>query len=172
MVVAWLPPMGLLLVARLYPDNPRWVRGFAYFMFLVCTVLVVGIAVDRNFVTASVCLIVFARYHNPTPLYQAYGIFYQSGLLSMLLLSANGVTNSEDSHTRRLLGQVLLGSIAFIVPSLVTVAVVPVAEAALPSIMCHFALLLAIFLTRLAWMERHAGSLLDQSTPLENAHAN
>jgi hypothetical protein len=141
-------------------------------MFLVCTILVVGIALDRNFVTVSVCLIVFARYQNPTPLYQAYGIFYQSGLLSMLLLSANGVTNCEDLHTRRLLGQVLLGSIAFIIPSLVTVAVVPVAEAALPSIMCHFALLLAAFLTRLAWMERNADTMLDRAAPLEGAHAN
>jgi len=110
--------------------------------------------VDKAFVTASVCEIVFARYANPTPLYQTYGLFYQSGLMSMLLLSAYGVTICKDDHQRLLLGQVLLGSIAFIFPALVTVAVIPIAENALPSIMCHLAMLLALFLIRLIWMER------------------
>jgi hypothetical protein len=153
-VVAWLPPTGLLLVSRLYPGSPRWLRGYAYAMYAFCLYLVAGILLDDQFVTASVCLIVFAQYQNPTPLYQTYGIFYQSGLMGMLLISAYGVTVCKDDHQRLLLGQVLLGSLAFIVPSLVTVAVIQVAKDALPSIMCHFALLLALFLTRLAYIER------------------
>jgi len=154
MVVAWLPPTGLLLVAHLYPTKTRNHYYFAYAMFIFCGTLVASIAVDKAFVTASVCEIVFATYTNPTPLYQTYGIFYQSGLMSMLLLSAYGVTICQDDHQRLLLGQVLLGSIAFIFPALVTVAVLPIADNALPSIMCHFALLLALFLARLVSIER------------------
>ncbi|MEW6092436.1 MAG: hypothetical protein AB1531_00580 [Chloroflexota bacterium] len=153
-VVAWLPPTGLLLVARLYPTQRRTLHWYAYGMYLFCAALVLGIATDSRFVSATVCEIVFARYTNPTALYQTYGLFYQSGLMAMLLLSAYGVTVCDDGRQRLLLGQVLLGSIAFIFPSLVTVAVIPVAEKALPSIMCHFALLLAAFLVRLAAIER------------------
>ncbi|MBN2386248.1 MAG: hypothetical protein JXB85_04455 [Anaerolineales bacterium] len=156
MVVAWLPPMGLLLVAHLYPTRTRTLFWYAYGMFLACLGLVTGIAMDGTFVSASVCLVVFARYTTLTPLYQSYGIFYQAGLISMLLLSAYGTTICQDEHRRLLLGQVLLGSIAFIVPSLFTVAVIPVADNALPSIMCHFALLLALFLIRLVVLERRA----------------
>jgi len=154
MVVAWLPPTGLLLVSLLYPTKKPFLRWYAYGMYLFCAALVLGIATDKGFVSATVCEIVFARYANPTPLYGTYGLFYQSGLLAMLLVSAYGVTISEERRQRILLGQVLLGSIAFIFPSLVTVAVIPVADKALPSIMCHFALLLALFLIRLVWIER------------------
>jgi hypothetical protein len=154
MVVAWLPPTGLLLVAQLYPTKTRTIYYYAYAMFIFCGTLVASIAVDKSFVTATVCEIVFAQYTNPTQLYQTYGIFYQTGLMSMLLLSAYGVTICTDDHQRLLLGQVLLGSIAFIFPALVMVAVIPIAQDALPSIMCHFAMLLAFFLIRLAWMER------------------
>jgi len=154
MVVAWLPPTGLLLTAQLYPSKKRYLRYYAYGMYLFCAALVLAVATDKGFVSATVCEIVFARYANPTPLYQTYGMFYQGGLFSMLLISAYGVTISEDRRQRLLLGQLLLGCIAFIFPSLLTVAAVPAAEKALPSIMCHFALLLALFLIRLIWIER------------------
>lgn len=173
MVVAWLPPTGLLLVARLYPTKTHNLYYFAYAMFIFCGALVTGIAMDKSFVTATVCEIVFATYTNPTPLYQAYGIFYQSGLFSMLLLSAYGVTICEDHHQRLLLGQVLLGSIAFIVPALVTVAVLPIADNALPSILCHFALLLALFFIRLVFIERKVAlePVMDHIIPIDSMRA-
>ncbi len=167
MVVAWLPPTGLLLVARLYPTKTNILIYFSYLMFMFCGLLVARIAVDRSFVTATVCEIVFARYTNPTPLYQIYGIYYQTGLMSMLLLPAYGVTICKDDHQRLLLGQILLGSIAFIFPALLTVSIIPIANNALPSIMCHFASLLALFLIRLIWLERQitvgegAGQILE-----------
>ncbi len=153
-VVAWLPPTGLLLVAHLFPTRTGSVYRYAFAMYLFCLALVIAIALERTFASISVCMIVFARYTNPTPLFGLYGIFYQSGLLGMLLLSAYGVTVCDDRHQRLLLGQVLLGSLAFIFPALVTVAVIPIADQALPSIMCHFALFLALFLVRLVVIER------------------
>ena len=39
-VVAWLPPMGLLLVAQLYPSATRGLYRYAYAMFLFCAALV------------------------------------------------------------------------------------------------------------------------------------
>mgnify|MGYP001102408077 FL=1 len=152
--VAWLPPTGLLLVAHLYPSQGRSLHRFSSFMYLLCLGLVIGITLQPTFVTTSVCLVVFARYTNPTPLYGLYSIFYQLGLFSMLVLSSYGVTICDDRHQRLLLGQVLLGSLAFIFPSLVTVSVIPIADNALPSIMCHFALFLALFLVRLVLIER------------------
>lgn len=153
-VVAWLPPTGLLLVARLYPTRTHTLFRFAGVMYVCCAALAAGIALQDNFVSELVCMVVFARYTNPTPLSRLYGIFYQSGLFSMLLLSAYGVTICDDHRQRLLLGQVLLGCIAFIFPALVTITVIPIAENALPSILCHFALLLALFLIRLLKIEQ------------------
>jgi len=168
-VVAWLPPMGLLLVAQLFPTSSRAPYWFAEFMFLCCAVLVGRIATSPGFVTESVCMVVFARYTNPTPLYQTYGLFYQTGLMSMLLLSAYGVTICDDRRQRLLLGQVQLGSLAFIIPALVTVSILPIAENALPSILCHFALLLALFLLRLVAIERKYEAGAAPALMLDNA---
>lgn len=172
MVVAWLPPTGLLLVAHLYPTRTHTAYRYAYGMYLFCLALVIGIAIEKTFVSTSVCMIVFARYTNPTPLYGLYGAFYQAGLMSMLALSAYGVTVCDDRRQRLLLGQVLLGSLAFIFPSLVTIAVIPVADNALPSIMCHFALLLALFLVRLVTIERKTSFEMQQAGfPIETLSA-
>jgi hypothetical protein len=170
MVVAWLPPTGLLLVAHLYPTQTRNLYYIAYAMYISCAALVIGILLDPSFVSFTVCEIVFATYTNPTPLFQSYGVFYQSGLFGMLLLSAYGVTLCEDSHQRHLLGQVLLGSIAFIFPSLAVVAIFPIAENALPSVMCHLALFLALFLFRLAWMERKMSLGVQVENILDGVH--
>jgi len=169
MVVAWLPPTGLLLVAQLYPTSTRRIHHYSFAMYIFCIILVGWIISQRNFVSESVCMIVFARYSHPTALYQTYGIFYQTGLLGMLVLSAYGVTVCDDRHQRLLLGQVLLGSMAFIFPALVTIAVIPIAEDALPSIMCHFALLLAVFLVRLVSIERKLtlDPSMEASIPIE-----
>jgi hypothetical protein len=165
-VVAWLPPTGLLLAARLYPTKKRFLHLYAYGMYLFCAALVLGIATDERFVTFTVCEIVFARYTNPTALYQTYGLFYQSGLMGLLAITAWGVTVCDDRRQRLLLGQLMLGSMAFIFPSLVAVAVLPVAEKALPSIMCHFALLLAAFLARLVVVERKTVLESESETPI------
>jgi hypothetical protein len=153
-VVAWLPPCGLLLLAYLYPKKNLAVLGFARFMFVFALIITVWIFLDKEFVSDSVCTIVFARYTNPMPRYLIYGGYYQLGLLGMLFLSANGIIHCEDYTQRMLLGQLLMGSLAFIVPSLVLVIAFSATDSALASIMCHFALLLAVFLTRLLYLER------------------
>jgi hypothetical protein len=165
-IVAWLPPTGLLLVARLYPTTSRAFHRYAYAVYAVCALLVAAIVMDRNFVSESVCMVVFARYTTPTTLNHFYGFFYQTGLMSMLLISAFGVTICHDDHQRLLLGQVLLGCIGFIFPALITVAVIPIAEYALPSILCHFALVLALFLVRLVNIERKQTVNIETQTML------
>jgi len=38
-IVAWLPPTGLLLVARLYPTKSKAFHRYAYGMYAFCTLL-------------------------------------------------------------------------------------------------------------------------------------
>jgi hypothetical protein len=152
--ITWLPPAGLLLVAELYTSKKRGLYWSVRLLFGLALLLVSWILLDRSFVSESVCTIVFARYANPMTKYLIYCGFYWLGLGSMVTWSAYGMKRCGDPNQSRLLGQVLLGSIAFIVPSLITAAIIPSTKGALPSIMCHYALLLAIFLTRLLYLER------------------
>lgn len=162
--ITWLPPTGLLLIALLYTSKTRAVYGYVRSMFVLALLMVFWVLLDKHFVSDSVCTIVFARYLNPTSKYLIYSGFYWLGLLGMIILSAYGVKIFHDPN-RLLLRQILIGSIAFIAPSLITVLIIPPTKGALPSIMCHYALLLAIFITRLIVLERRHARQLQETPP-------
>ncbi len=153
-VIAWLPPAGILLIALLFPSGKRGVYWFTGLTFTVALLISIWLLIYKGFVTGSVCSIIFARYSNPMPQYIIYAGFYHLGMLGMLFLSAHGVMICKDHKQRLLLGQMLMGSLTFIVPSLITVIAVPYTKGALPSVMCHYALLLAIYIARLLYLER------------------
>jgi hypothetical protein len=152
--IALLPPVGLLLTGQFDPLRTKAVRLYSVLMFAVALAAGVWIMMDRAFVTRTVCSVVFARFSNPAPEYLLYCIFYDSGLLGIVLLSWYGIVKGKDPVQRRMLKQILLGMLFFIIPSLITLPFLPENGGALPSVMCHYALLLAIFITRLIWLER------------------
>jgi len=90
--------------------------------------------------------VVFARYTTSSANLLAYGIYYWVGLFLMLVLSLWGTVRGIDALERRSLGLVFGGSAAFIVPSILMTRYVEPAKDALPSVMCHFALLFAVAL--------------------------
>ena len=153
-VIAWLPPVAILLISQLFPTKKKAIYWFTGLTFTIALLISIWLLIDKSFVTGSVCSIIFARYSNPMPQYIIYAGFYHLGMLGMLFLSAHGVIICKDHKQRLLLGQMLMGSLAFIIPSLITVIAVPYTKGALPSVMCHYALFLAIFITRLLYLER------------------
>jgi hypothetical protein len=153
-IVTWLPPLGLLLIAGLHRPRSRLMDGTATTMLAAALAIVAWIAIDRSFVHASVCSAVFARYTSIMPRFMVYSGFYWAGLLGMILFSGYGARTCVDQHRRRMLRYVFMGTLAFVLPSLAVSWYVPPTEGALPSIMCHFALLLAISLTRMIYVER------------------
>ena len=154
--VTWLPPMGVLLAARLCSTESRTGRWFAAGMFTLAFGFSVWIASHPGFASDPVCRIVFARYSHTSAAYLAYASFYWVGLAGMVLLSVRNVLVSADDHLRMLSRQLLIGSLAFILPSLMTSWIFPIPKGAFASIMCHYALLLAAFLARLLYLERQA----------------
>jgi len=89
------------------------------------------------------------------PQFLFYGAYYELGLWSMLFISAIGIINSENGLNRKKLGQILLGTMAFVLPSMLFVIAFTPARNALSSVMCHFALLFALFMTRLLYLEKN-----------------
>ena len=161
--VTWLPPLGLLLIAKLHRPRSRMAYGNAYSMLAAAVGIVIWIVLDRGFVSSSVCSALFAHYANPMPRFALYSGFYWLGLLGMIVHSGYGVKTCRDPHRRRLLFQVFAGTLAFVLPSLVLSRYLTPAEGALPSVMCHFALILALFLTRLVYLERRPAE--EEQTP-------
>lgn len=156
MVVLWLPPTGLLLLSLLAGRKVKWLRVFTIVYYFLAALILVWLLIDRTPIGISVCLVVFAQYHDvmASNLNLVYGSFYQLGLISMLFISAYLVIKTEDTVQRKLIGQILFGCMAFIIPALIVVNVFTIASGSFSSILCHFALFLAIFIVRLIYLER------------------
>jgi hypothetical protein len=163
--VTWLPPLGLVLVAQLHRPRSRVFHVASRTMLAAALGIAAWIALDRSFATASVCSAVYARYMHVTPRFVVYAGFYWLGLFGMVLFSGLGATTSTDPHRRRLLAQVLFGTVGFVVPAVITSWFAPTASGALPSIMCHFALILAAFLARMIALERRQAGGEESAAP-------
>ena len=153
-VIIWLPPTCVLLIAHLYPTKKFFIHWYSRILFILSLLIIIWIFFKKEFVSETVCSVIFAHYSNPMPAYLIYACLYQLGLFSILFLSAYGVIVCKDHNQRLLLGQILLGSMAFIIPSMMTVIAISSSTGALPSVMCHYSLLFALFLTRLIYLER------------------
>jgi hypothetical protein len=163
LIVTWLPPLGLLLVAQLQRPKSRVFGGSAYGMLAAAAGIAVWIVIDRSFASASVCNAVYARYTHAMPRFLAYSWFYWLGLLGMIVFSGRGAITCQDPRRRRQLVQVFAGTTGFVALSILTSWFVPPARGALPSIMCHFALLLAVCLARLIYLERRPADQTDEA---------
>jgi len=155
-IVTWLPPLGLLLIAHLHRPESRSVHGSCYGFLAAAAGIVVWILLDGSFATASVCNAVYARYTHAMPRFLIYSTFYWIGLAGMILFSGYGAVRSRDQRRRRQLKLLFVGTLAFVVPSIALSWLVPPTRGALPSILCHFAVLLAIALLQVLRVERKA----------------
>ncbi len=158
MVIAWLPPVGVMLISSLVTPQKIWLKRYSRILFSAVFLMNIWILFDTAFVSRTVCSVVFSRFFNPLPQLLVYGGLYHLGLMSMLLLPVYSMIHSNDKDTRYKLGQMLFGSITFIVPALVVVLSLESPYGAVPSIMCHFAVLLAFFIVRLTIRERKLGT--------------
>ena len=151
--VSWLPPMGLLLIAQFPAGRSRVAYRYAQLMFSLALAFSAWIAFDRSFATDPVCRVVLAQYSHSAMPYLAYGTFYWLGLAGMVFLSAYGAAVSNASDQRRSFLYILGGTLGFIIPSLLTAWLAP-PDGAFASLMCHYALVFAIALARLTYLER------------------
>ncbi len=154
--VIWLPPLGVYLLTLLAkPKHPMLAR-LPIAMFATAAGFAIWVFVDPVAVTGTVCHAVIATYTNESSVFELYAWFYQLGLLGMMLAGVSAVLNTTDSLDRQHLADVTMGTIGFVVPAITNVAVVPAAAGSIPSVMCHYALVLGIFLARMVARERRA----------------
>ena len=154
--VVWLPPLGCALLLALAGGGRRVARAVVGTQATLAAFFSVWVFADPRFVTGSVCQAVIAFYTHPTNALEAYGVLYHLGLAGMMFggirLAVAAATPTDRAHAADL----AMGTVGFVVPALLTEVVIPGTKNATPSLMCHYALVLAIFLARLARREQRA----------------
>lgn len=143
--ISFLPPLGLFLVLTLF--NYR--SGLLKLIFLPAVAFAVyyGFIIDHFSVTT--CTVFYAVYNYPQG--DLYGLFYYSPIIITMIMLARGIPQTGP-HKIKHLSKILLG--AYIIISLPVIAAFILAYAgnmslvhSIVSVMCKFALLLALALT-------------------------
>jgi hypothetical protein len=154
--ITWLPPLGLWLGGQLGSPRNRWIRAIAAVDMVLALGLSVWILADPGGITRSVCQVVIARFFPSRIFEQVYGLFYEGSLVLIIFAGAAGMASSEDPIDRRHWANLQTGILGFMLPALAVSLLSPEPAGLLPSVMCHFAIVLAVSLYALALRERRA----------------
>lgn len=138
--ITLLPPLGIHLVNRISNDKTRWpvVSGYAvgglfaaYFLFMTG-----GIA-------AGACLGNYVIFEQQPGAAMWYGLYYY-GLLMFGIIYALQRAGNAPRHIKQALRALVVGYVLFMVPTTFANIVSPTTISGIPSIMCGFAVLLAL----------------------------
>jgi len=160
--ITWLPPMGLWLAYQLTPRKQKWLKIMSLVYFAASTGFASWIIVDSHIVTKSVCQLVLARFAHPNPFEIAYGIFYQTGIAVLIFGTAVSMAYARDDILRKHLANLQTGVLGFVLPSFAVRILTPEPEGMLPSVMCHFALILAFSMCFIVIRERKKAYFFSQ----------
>jgi hypothetical protein len=158
--IIWLPPLALWLAYQLSTQKNKWLKAISLGYFTAGLFFAAWIIVDSHIVTKSVCQLVLARYKSPNPFDTAYGIFYQTGLAVLIFTAAASMAYAGDDILRKHMANLQVGVLGFVLPSLAVRILISEPEGILPSVMCHFALVLAVSMCFIVMRERrfsHSG---------------
>jgi hypothetical protein len=144
--ITWLPPLGLWLAAQLCSPRHRWLKIAALVEFGLALGFSVWIFADPAAITKSVCQLVVARYFPIEVFDISFSLFYQIGLLTAIFGALAGMASSDDGILRRHLANLQGGLLGFLLPALAVRILVTETEGLMPSVMCHFAIVLAVSL--------------------------
>ncbi len=161
--IVWLPPVGLYLIVTLAQPKRAWVRKAAWGFLGGAAVWTVAVLTVPDFLSTTVCKAVFATYKTRLPLmYSLYGLFYDIGLMALLFGGLLAASKCENERNRAMISDFVLGNLAFGLAALMTMVAFPVTRGSSPSILCHYALMLALAIAHMGYRLREEEPRLEQ----------
>jgi len=143
--IVWLPPAGIALLVRLAQPTSAWPRQASQVGLALAGVWSATLLAVPNTIQLSACETVFARYHSDvSPLYVAYGAFYDLGLAIIVFAGLRAVATCTDPLRRALLADFVTGNLAFILGALCVMVTMADSGGMSASVLCHFALALGV----------------------------
>ena len=163
--VVWLPPVALMLLSVIVKGSnepnalPVWAHRAIHGSLLMALGLAIWVVVFPDFVVGTVCSAVIATFHHGTPFHHVYGGTYELGLAGLIFGSAialKGIEGSTEAArvAKNHLVDLQTGTWGFMIPSFIAQIAIKDLDPSLPSLMCHFAGILAIFLLRIGIRDR------------------
>jgi hypothetical protein len=155
LIITWLPPTALVLAVVCAERGRKTLRAVAVFYAAAAVALCIWILAAAGVITRSVCELVIARYFVARPFDVAYALYYQSSLLWIVFGAGLAMAGAGDAVARKHLASLQLGVLGFMAPALAVRILYDGPGDLLPSVMCHFALVLAVSLFGLVLREQN-----------------
>jgi len=146
--ITWLPALGVYTAYSFSPKKFIFLKGIKNMFFLSASFFTAWFILNPSTAILKSCQSFYATYGNSYPVYNYYGIYYQLGMLAMVIFSIRAMVIIEKKRDRALVSEFAIGSIMFIIPSLGVSALVGSVRGSMPSVMCHIAIFLSIFIIK------------------------
>lgn len=141
--ITLLPPLGLHLASRIAGRRNRTLLVAAY----GSAVLFAGFfAFTGQGISSSACLGNYVIFQSVPSAVPWYALYYYGWLVVATMYCLHHAKKASESHVRRALKGLAAGYLVFVVPTTAVNIVDPATIKGIPSIMCGFAVLLAIAL--------------------------
>ncbi len=154
--IVWLPCLGLSLLLTYAGNAPKWAKRAVQGCFIYAAAMCVMVFLDKDFVVSTVCKAMLATFYHGTLFEHVYGVFYELALCAILVGAAVAMTRLTDTTARKHIADLQIGLLGFIIAGFLTQIVWVDLDISIPSLMCHYAIVLAIFLVRTTLRERQA----------------
>lgn len=143
--ISFLPPTGLLLIAKVNKINLKRFQGLifapAIFFSLYYFLTIKEFRVRE-------CSVIYASYHYPLGF--LYGLFYYLPILIALSIAFRNLFTSKDKVLKRNNLILILGYLSFLIPMIVTLLIYPESVNFIESLMCKFAFVLSLTISYFA----------------------
>jgi len=143
--ISFLPPTGLLLIAKVNKINLKRFQGLifapAIFFSLYYFLTIKEFRVRE-------CSVIYASYHYPLGF--LYGLFYYLPILIALSIAFRNLFTSKDKVLKRNNLILILGYLSFLIPMIVTLLIYPESVNFIESLMCKYAFVLSLAISYFA----------------------
>ncbi len=151
--ITLLPVLGVYFTYLTATSNRLNIWRVSFVFWLAASFFVLYFIFSPASVQIKSCQSFFATYSNSQPVYRFFGIYYQLGMLMMVVFSIYNMVNINNLQQRKLIADFASGSVLFIIPSILISGFVTNYYYSMPSVMCHIALILSVFIIKALYRE-------------------
>lgn len=141
MLITMLPALGLHLVAQLAHQKTR----FIWLGYILAAGFIAAMAIDATLLTVSVCTGNYVIFTINPGLYKLWSLYYMGFVLFAMGMAAH-LSGTTAVKSRAALRWLAIGYLSFTLPTFVIYWLLPMTHHGLPSIMCGFAVILAVII--------------------------
>ncbi len=143
--ISFLPPNGLLLIARVNKIN---FKKFQSLIFVPPLFFSLYYLLTIKEFRVRECSVIYVSYHYPLGF--LYGLFYYIPILIALYIAFKNLLKSSDQTLRKNNSILIFGYLSFLVPMIVALFIYPDSINFIESLMCKFAFVLSLSISYFA----------------------